>query len=574
MYLTRYFSFCFIFLITFESIATSIDDEVTVFDVGQGNCVLVKHGEEGILIDAGSSESAFSALYDRLFGYHVTPRYRLREDNSASSSTSSTSLSKEEDADSDCDDIMGSEISSETDEDAADGAGNVDTETPPRDKTKKPTVRKSIADRIRKNLPIKNDILSLTTVVISHPDVDHYNLIPMIFKGNFQIQAIVLGGRWEQYNADLKNWLRTHYYGYYRKTNKTVKASNSKTVKTKYPSKKAKKREKVSPTNKIKKVIFTGAINGHIKEKNKEPTLPYARAYSSMFKETTKSFREKAIENALEFTGNSPQKPTIKILAMNVGYKEPLDTYKDENDEKTEKSEASNTSSIVLRIQGKKASFTITGDADGCTWDFIEGCYLGDTAKLETDYLLLSHHGALRNGPSRESTLKILKPKVCLISTGRHAKYGHPREEIIERLIRLKSIKKFSEKYPLTYFKSDKGKYTRIRQDYDHMICSTIDDGSITFDLIDPDNIESIVVSRSRKEFIKCGPQDIYFTKVTKVSENKEDISFYKHSSMYDLIIPSQENFEIEDNHAYYLKHLKNGEIYKIIKEKLKTDKL
>lgn len=569
MYLTRYFSFCLILLITFEGAASPLKDEVTVFDVGQGNCVLVKHGNEGILIDAGSSENAFSALYDRLFGYHVTQRYRLRANNSASSSTSSTSLSKEEDTDSDCDDIMGSEVSSETDEDAADGAGNVDTEKAPTVNTKNSIVKKGIATKIREKLPNKNGLFKLTTVVISHPDVDHYNLMSYIFAQdvNFKIGTVVLGGRWEQYNTDLKNWLRIHYYGRCHpkkpKANKskTVKRSGSKAVKVNYLSK------KILPTNKIKKVIFTGAINGHVKEKNKEPSLPYARAYSSMFKKTTKSPREKAIEEALQFKSKSNQKPTIEILAMNVGYKEPLDTYKDENDGKTEKSEASNTSSIVLRIEGKKASFTITGDADGCTWDFIEGCYLGDTAKLETDYLLLSHHGALRNGPSRESTLKILKPKVCLISTGRHAKYGHPREEIIERLIRLKSIKTFSEKYPLTYFKSDKGKYTRIRQDYDHMICSTIDDGSITFDLIDPDNIKLIVVSRSRKEFIKCGQQDIYFTEVTKVSENKEDISFYKHSSMYDLIIPSQENFEIEDNRVYYLKHLKNGEIYEIIKK-------
>ncbi len=385
--------------------------------------------------------------------------------------------------------------------------------------------------------------------------MDHYNLVSHIFAQNvdFKIGTIVLGGRWQQYDVILQNWLKTHYYD-----------DNS--------------------TNKIKKVIFTGVINGHLKTTNRDSELSYARAYSSRFSNWTKT--EKEIEKTLQFKGNSPQKPTIKILAMNVGYKE------------ADSEDDSNTSSIVLRIEGKKALFTVTGDADGCTWDFIEGCYLGDTAKLETDYLLLSHHGALRHGCSRESTLKILKPKVCLISTGCFGgNYSHPSGEIIERLVRLGTLSKFGESYPLSFYKGAPS--TRMRKNYEEMICSTIDDGTITFKLIEPKDIKKIFVSRNRKEFIKDKQEQVIYFELdvddvnhpclnydpTVKSRNQNSLQkqlnaisarhpgekikyFYKHSSMYNLILSQYEIFTIEEGDIYYLRDLMTHTISKIkIKE-------
>lgn len=529
----------FLIIITFVNTASSNGDEVTVFDVGQGNCVLVKHKKQGILIDAGSKESKFSTLYNRLFGYDVKTRYRLKEDLDYNSSS-----------DPDTEDEKSTASASSTEEEVV----NVDTEGGPNSDLN-PAIEK-----IRSKIPKGNDGgLLLKTVVISHPDVDHYNLLPRIFSvgTEFKINSIILGGRWQQYSNDLQTWLNSHYYD-------------------------------EDATHKIEDVIFTGNIDGSNVNNKK-----YARAYGSIFKENTRLETEKRIEQALQFDGNSDNKPLIKILAMNVGYKELFDTE--------EKDDSTNTSSIVLRVEGK-ASFTITGDADGCTWDFIEGSYQGETGPLETDYLLLSHHGALRNGPSRETILNILKPKVCLISTGRIGpNYFHPRGEIIDRLINLGSLKKFGTSYPFSYYKAPEGSGypVRKRKHYKEMICSTLDDGHITFKLIPPAEIKTIYVTRNRKKFFEDSDQDIYFkqaksgqrsieydpkknaqqkeslskafTEVNKIENNgkktekeKKVKYFYRHSLKYNLILPFQENFIDEDGDVYYLQDLINNKLYKI----------
>jgi len=55
-----------IFTILYSNfISHSVGSQVRVFDVGQGNCVAVKYGNKVILIDAGSTESNYEALYTR-----------------------------------------------------------------------------------------------------------------------------------------------------------------------------------------------------------------------------------------------------------------------------------------------------------------------------------------------------------------------------------------------------------------------------------------------------------------------------------------------------------------------------
>ena len=50
----------------------------------------------------------------------------------------------------------------------------------------------------------------------------------------------------------------------------------------------------------------------------------------------------------------------------------------------------------------------------------------------EVDVLKVSHHGS-KNGTSEE-LLKILKPKIAVISVGAKNKFGHPTKEILDRL--------------------------------------------------------------------------------------------------------------------------------------------
>ncbi len=89
----------------------------------------------------------------------------------------------------------------------------------------------------------------------------------------------------------------------------------------------------------------------------------------------------------------------------------------------------SNVSSIVVRITYGDTSFLLTGDSPVN----IEN-YLSQTIgnQLRSTVLKLGHHG------SRTSTSDVLldtvKPQYAVISTGKDNKYGHPHQEVLEKL--------------------------------------------------------------------------------------------------------------------------------------------
>lgn len=85
-----------------------------------------------------------------------------------------------------------------------------------------------------------------------------------------------------------------------------------------------------------------------------------------------------------------------------------------------------NEGSMVLRLDYHDFSMLFTGDLEGETESKIAGNY-GDV-----DILKVAHHGS-RNSTS-EQFLQEVKPEICLISCGEDNRYGHPHEELLERL--------------------------------------------------------------------------------------------------------------------------------------------
>lgn len=147
--------------------------KVTVFDVGQGNCVLIstEDNQHGLLVDAGSRELAFSALYQELFGYDKT-RYWLQE-----AGQKFTSEIDEDDSE-DSESLLNAEIfESEEEEQSA-----VDTVKGPE------KLRKAYQKRRIKAIASAVSTVENLTVVISHPDEDHYNFLPEIFPNIFIYQ--------------------------------------------------------------------------------------------------------------------------------------------------------------------------------------------------------------------------------------------------------------------------------------------------------------------------------------------------------------------------------------------------
>jgi competence protein ComEC len=90
----------------------------------------------------------------------------------------------------------------------------------------------------------------------------------------------------------------------------------------------------------------------------------------------------------------------------------------------------SNDASIVGKLVYGKNSFMFTGDATTYTENLI-GWNENDNI-LKSDILKLGHHGSRTS--SGLSWLKIVNPKIAIISAGKNNRYGHPHKELLDRL--------------------------------------------------------------------------------------------------------------------------------------------
>lgn len=95
-----------------------------------------------------------------------------------------------------------------------------------------------------------------------------------------------------------------------------------------------------------------------------------------------------------------------------------------------------NNNSIVMKMYYNDFSILFTGDIEEIAEKKILETYKGEKIKLKADILKVAHHG------SKTSTIKefleIVKPKIALIGVGKENNFGHPNEEILERLKELR----------------------------------------------------------------------------------------------------------------------------------------
>jgi len=88
-----------------------------------------------------------------------------------------------------------------------------------------------------------------------------------------------------------------------------------------------------------------------------------------------------------------------------------------------------NNASIVLRLEHGQTSFLFTGDAERES----EQLMISGDIDLGSDVLKVGHHG------SRTSTvgafLDAVSPTIAVITVGENNRFGHPHQEVIDRLI-------------------------------------------------------------------------------------------------------------------------------------------
>jgi competence protein ComEC len=87
---------------------------------------------------------------------------------------------------------------------------------------------------------------------------------------------------------------------------------------------------------------------------------------------------------------------------------------------------------VVLKLNYDKNSFLLTGDME----TKIENYLISIDNNLKSDVLKIGHHGSKTS--TSENLLGYVNPDYAIISVGKDNKYGHPNQEVLDRLNQFK----------------------------------------------------------------------------------------------------------------------------------------
>lgn len=143
--------------------------------------------------------------------------------------------------------------------------------------------------------------------------------------------------------------------------------------------------------------------------------MPKVQANTKTFESVLKSVKNKKLKiqtAKADLALDLDEEVQVKMLA-------PLKTYKD-----------TNNMSAVVKITYGDTSFLLTGDAESESEKDLQAA----GADLAADVLLVGHHGS--KSSTTLSFLKKVNPKYAVIQVGADNKYGHPKDVILNRLIK------------------------------------------------------------------------------------------------------------------------------------------
>lgn len=89
-----------------------------------------------------------------------------------------------------------------------------------------------------------------------------------------------------------------------------------------------------------------------------------------------------------------------------------------------------NNNSLVCKLVYKNFSMMFTGDIEEIAEKDILNKY--GHQKLKADILKVAHHGSKTS--STEEFIKSVQPQIALIGVGRNNKFGHPNDDVINRI--------------------------------------------------------------------------------------------------------------------------------------------
>jgi competence protein ComEC len=141
--------------------------------------------------------------------------------------------------------------------------------------------------------------------------------------------------------------------------------------------------------------------------------FPKQTATTRTFEDFVTAVKGKGLKLTVPTVGESFKlgEATITVLAPNSS------SYEDANDY-----------SIVLKVQYGNTSFLLTGDAESVS----ESEMLSKGVNLSSTVLKVGHHGS--KSSTSQTFLDKVNPKYAVISVGEGNSYGHPTQEIMNRL--------------------------------------------------------------------------------------------------------------------------------------------
>ncbi|EMA68188.1 beta-lactamase [Halorubrum aidingense JCM 13560] len=91
--------------------------------------------------------------------------------------------------------------------------------------------------------------------------------------------------------------------------------------------------------------------------------------------------------------------------------------------------EARNENSIVLKLTHGETSFLLSGDAEDDQEEYLIDAY---GTELQSTVLKAGHHGS--SSSSSEPFIDAVRPRAVVISSAYDSQYGHPHDEVLQRL--------------------------------------------------------------------------------------------------------------------------------------------
>ena len=284
------------------------------------------------------------------------------------------------------------------------------------------------------------NIVKVKTVIITHPDKDHYGwLMDLFVDSSDHIEYLILAGLPENYDQseklNFKDWIQQ------RLKNGT---------KVFFPA---------IQTTPISQAQLDGNLLKTQHETFENHWYPELGAFSKDF------------EEAFNFGGS------IKVYLLSIN---PTHFQGQNGTLRMSSPEDDNSDSLVLKIENGKSSAILTGDATYLTTTRILDVYGKDLPFLQTNILLASHHGSATHGSNNEEWIKATQPQYVLISNGYFQ--GHPQSDAYEMFKKSDRLKFVSDHHVLV------GKTDDFKEGSLHTtkraIFSTLNSGTLTCNLM------------------------------------------------------------------------------------------